>query len=66
MNTATIILKNGTKISDKISDEESEGLFFAWQEYLKNGKAPDGAIHLNGLKTCAVVDPRDISAIVTE
>ena len=64
MNIVTVILKNGIKISDKVSDDEAEGIFFAWGEYLKTGKAPQGQVQLNGLR-CGVFDPREIACIGT-
>lgn len=66
MNTVTVILKNGFKISDKVSDDEAEGLFYAWQEYLKTGKTCDGILQMNGLRICGVFDPKEVAGIVTE
>ena len=62
----TVVLKNGTRISDKVSEEESDGLFAEWDTFLKSGKPPAGGIQLNGIKLCAVFVPEEIACVCSE
>ena len=66
-NTAIVLLKNGTKISDNLSEDEEAGLVDAWREYLsKPANLGPKLIQLKGLSVCAIFDPKEVAAVCVE
>ncbi len=62
MNT-TVILKNGVQVTDEVSQNELEGMHFAFKEFIKSSYGFSLFLEMNGRTKYAVFAMADVSAI---